>query len=275
MTALLKKLRLLPFVMALGAALFLLKGAGLVKSAEAQETGASSLQSPGMPDQMAANDPAADDNPSSSAAEVGVLTSLSKRRAQLDAQTQSIATRESLLSATESRIDGKIAQLKQLQAAIQQLLAQRDADQEKQIASLVKTYSTMKAKDAARIFDSLDDTVLVPVAQEMKPDILGPILAAMNADAAQKLTIKLANRLQLPDVPPPPAPAPQAAATPAPTLDPSALANALAPPVGAPDAATMPGAAAGAATGSPPAPVASGPQAAAPQAPAAAGTPHG
>ena len=41
----------------------------------------------------------------------------------------------------------------------------------------------MKPKDAARIFDSLNDDVLVPVAQEMKSDVLAPVLAAMNPDA--------------------------------------------------------------------------------------------
>jgi flagellar motility protein MotE (MotC chaperone) len=236
MSKLLKKIRLLPVVMALGAPLLVLKGAGLIRAAEAQDTGVSALQSSSMPDQMAANDPAADGNPSSSAAEVGVLTALSKRRAQLDAQTQSISAQSNLLAATEARIDSKIAQLKALQAAIQQLLAQRDAEQEKQVAALVKTYSTMKAKDAARIFNTLDDSVLIPVAQEMKPDILGPILASMNADAAQKLTVKLANRLQLPDAPPP-EPSPQQQSANAPTPDPSALANALAPAV---NGATMP-----------------------------------
>ena len=33
----------------------------------------------------------------------------------------------------------------------------------------------------------------------MKSDVLAPVLAAMNADAAQKLTMKLANKLALPD----------------------------------------------------------------------------
>ena len=69
-----------------------------------------------------------------------------------------------MLAATEARVDAKIAQLKSLQSQITALLAQRDAAQEKQVASLVKTYSAMKPKDAARIFDSLPDDVLVPVA---------------------------------------------------------------------------------------------------------------
>lgn len=45
-------------------------------------------------------------------------------------------------------------------------------------------------------------------------DVLAPILAKMQADAAQKLTIRLANRLNLPETPKP-APVAEAAAVPA------------------------------------------------------------
>jgi hypothetical protein len=89
----------------------------------------------------------------------------------------------------------------------------------------------MKPKDAARIFDGLSEDVLVPVAQAMKSDALAPVLAAMNPSAAQKLTVRLASRLKLPDTaeqdtqgplaanpssPPPTATASQPAAAPPP-----------------------------------------------------------
>jgi flagellar motility protein MotE (MotC chaperone) len=56
----------------------------------------------------------------------------------------------------------------------------------------------MKPARAAAIFNNLPDEVLIPVAQGMKPGDLGAILAAMNSEAAQRLTVKLANRLALP-----------------------------------------------------------------------------
>ncbi len=83
----------------------------------------------------------------------------------------------------------------------------------------------MKAKDAARIFNTLPDEVLVPVAQDMKSDVLSQILANMNSDNAKTLTVKLAGKLALPQttdaiapqaVPAPIAPGPVAALTPAP-----------------------------------------------------------
>lgn len=228
-----KIFRLLPAVMALSAALLVLKGTGLVHEASAQSAADAAVPS-AAPAQSAA-DAADDDVPSASAAEVDVLSSLAKRRAELDARTRDLDMRDNLLAATEKRVDDKIALLKQLQTQIATLLGQRDAEADKQIASLVKTYSSMKPKDAARIFEGLNDEVLIPVAQKMKSDALAPVLAAMSPGAAQKLTVKLASRLDLPKTdaaaqtpaaPPPalpqtvaqataPAPAPTSAATPA------------------------------------------------------------
>jgi flagellar motility protein MotE (MotC chaperone) len=209
-----KHARLLPAVIAVSAVLLGLKGEGLVREAWAQEQAA-------PPNDMAVlaqdtaplSKDAVDDSESSSSAEVDVLTSLAKRRAALDSREAEIGARTDLLAAAESRVDGKIATLKQLQDKIAELLGQRDVEQEKQIASLVKTYSAMKPKDAARIFNNLSDDVLIPVAQAMKSDVLAPVLAAMTPDAAQKLTVKLANRLKLPELAAPvSAPAPDAAA---------------------------------------------------------------
>jgi flagellar motility protein MotE (MotC chaperone) len=214
MKSLLKHIRLLPAVIAMSALLLGLKGEGLVRQAWAQELAAPPTDAAALAQDTAPlPKDVADDSDSSSAAEVDVLTSLAKRRAALDARQADIDARADLLAAAESRVDGKIAALKQFQDKIAELLGQRDAEQEKQLTSLVKTYSAMKAKDAARIFNNLSDEVLIPVAQAMKSDALAPILAAMTPDAAQKLTLKLANRLKLPDLAAP-ALAPDAAAAP-------------------------------------------------------------
>lgn len=212
--------RLLPAVIVLGLTLLVLKGTGIVREAEAQSAPvAAASANDGI---AAPKDAASDDTETSSAAEVDVLSSLSKRRAELDTRARAQDMRENVLAATEKRVDEKIAALKSLQMQMTALLGQRDAAQEKQVASLVKTYSSMKPKDAARIFDGLSEDVLIPVAQEMKSDALAPVLAAMSPSAAQKLTVKLASKLSLPETAtaaPPPAPAPlqaQAAATPAP-----------------------------------------------------------
>jgi len=213
MKAIRKHLRLLPAVIAMAGMLLAVKSVGFAIEARADDTAAPAQADTPAAQVPAQTDPAADDSESSSASEVDVLTSLSKRRAELDAEAQDIANRQALLQAAEQRVDGKIADLKNLQSEIEKLLGQRDAEAQKQLDALVKTYSSMKPKDAARIFNSLNDSVLLAVAGDMKPDVLAAVLAAMNPDAAQKLTVKLADKLKLPEEAAPPAAPPPVAQT--------------------------------------------------------------
>ena len=228
-------LRLLPGVVLVCGGLLVLKASGLVHAALAQE----SEQAAGAlapPPKAVNKDFAGESEEASSAAEVDVLTSLSKRRSALDAREAEVQNQSNVLAATEARVDSKIAQLKTLRTQIAALLAQRDAEQLKQIAVLVKTYGPdgMKAANAAAIFNTLPDNVLIPVAQGMKPADLGAILSKMSPDAAQKLTLKLANKLALPETAA--ALAPVAAPVPA-AATPEAQTQAAGP---APEAAAKP-----------------------------------
>lgn len=212
MKRLLRHIRLIPAVLVLGAVLLGLKGAGLIVDARAQDQPAPSAEEQRAP----SVDPAADDADASSA-QIDVLTSLAKRRAMLDARERDLDMRENLIAAAELRVEGKITDLKQLETQIEGLLVQRDDAEQKQLAGLVKTYSNMAPKDAARIFDGLNEEVLVAVAQQMKPADLAAVLGKMESEPAQKLTVKLANRLKIPNLPvASPAPVAAAAATPAP-----------------------------------------------------------
>jgi flagellar motility protein MotE (MotC chaperone) len=214
--------RLLPGVVAVGAAVFVLRAGDLVHNAYAQ---ASHDVAALTNDPVPANKDFAggEEDQVASASEVDVVNSLSKRRRELDVRDAQLTTQANMIAAAESRVDAKINQLKQLQAQITALMAQRDQAQQKQLDSLVKAYSTMKPKDAARIFNTLPDDVLVPVAHDMKSDILALVLANMNSDSAKALTVKLADRLTLPQTTPPapvvpaadPASTAPAAATPA------------------------------------------------------------
>jgi flagellar motility protein MotE (MotC chaperone) len=256
-------LRLFPAVSLTCGVLLAIKSVGLVHDARAQDamTGQLPVSQPQTETQVAlASDPTADDSEETSTAEVDVLTSLSKRRATLDAREQQLNMQENLIKAAEARVDTKILSLKQLQAQMQQLLGQRDTADQTLLNSLVKTYSSMKPADAARIFNNLDETVELNVAAGMKSDVLGAILGKMEPSAAQKLTVRLANRLKLPDPkaaaiadPNAQAAAATAATTPSPqqvaSLNPATATN----PAATPPASTPPQAA-------PTTPVATSPQ---------------
>jgi flagellar motility protein MotE (MotC chaperone) len=238
-------LRLMPAVLICGLALLAVKGIGLVRDARADAQGNVQIAAaqPAAPGENGTRqkDIAGDETETASAAEVDVLSSLARRRAELDARARDQDMRENVLAATERRIDAKIAALRQLQGQINQLLGQRDAAQEKQTASLVKTYSDMKPRDAARIFNGLSDDVLIDVAGRMKSDALAPVLAAMNAEAAQKLTLRLASRFDVPEKASLVPPAAVVAGSAAPVMMPAQPAAPMAAPqMPAPTTATSP-----------------------------------
>ena len=126
--------------------------------------------------------------------ELRVLQSLGERRGQLDSREQAIDTQSKLLTAAELKLDAKIKALTALKADLQGLVGQATTQQKEEANRLVAVYEKMKPKDAAPIMAALDDKVRLPVAAQMKPQILASILANMPPAEAKKLTEKLAER---------------------------------------------------------------------------------
>ena len=154
------------------------------------------LASPGpvAADRLAGKDPAL-----FSRSELQLLANLAERRDTLEVRAKDLDLRENLLQATEERIDDKITALKQIEDRIEGLLAKYDKQEDQQIKSLVKAYESMKAKDAARIFNRLDMEILLAVVQRMKEVKMAAVLAKMNAAKAEALTVELATRHEIPD----------------------------------------------------------------------------
>ncbi|NBN63544.1 MotE family protein [Pannonibacter tanglangensis] len=128
-----------------------------------------------------------------SAAERAVLESLGQRRRALQDQEGQIDLREKLLQATEDRVQQRVDELKALEQKIQQAVEEKRKQEESEVAALVVMYENMKPKDAARIFDRLELEILLKVVRQMKPRKMADILAKMNPEAAEKLTVAIAS----------------------------------------------------------------------------------
>ena len=135
-----------------------------------------------------------------SPAERALLERLAERRTELEARAKELEMRESLVLAAEKRLEGRIAQLKQLEAQINEPVRAKDEGEAARIKNLVTMYENMKPKDAARVFDRLDMRVLLEVATQINPRRMSDILAQMSPEAAERLTVELASRAK--DKPP-------------------------------------------------------------------------
>jgi flagellar motility protein MotE (MotC chaperone) len=125
-----------------------------------------------------------------SPAERALYEKLGERRQDLDKKQRDLDLRENLLKDAETRLQTRLDELKDIENRING----KGGEQKAKLRDIVVMYEGMNPKEAARIFDKLDQTVLVDVATVMNPRKLAPVLAAMNPDAAQRLTVELAKR---------------------------------------------------------------------------------
>jgi flagellar motility protein MotE (MotC chaperone) len=139
--------------------------------------------------------------PAMTAGERAVLESLVQRRQELEARAREIEVRENLLKASEQRIESRLAELQEAEAKLNGALKKRDDGEVAKFKNLVTMYENMKAKEAAKVFDRLEMRVLLEVVGMMNPRRMSDILALMSPDAAEKLTVEIANRSG-PDRPP-------------------------------------------------------------------------
>lgn len=130
-----------------------------------------------------------------------IYKDLSVRREGLEKREKELSQREALLKAGERELEQKLRELTVIRNEIEGLLKKQSEEEAGRLDSLVKIYEGMKAKDAARIFNTLDMDVLIKVMTNMSERKTAPILAEMDADRARSVTILMAQQQQMPGLP--------------------------------------------------------------------------
>lgn len=133
--------------------------------------------------------------------EIRLLQELAERRDLLDKRKRELDQRSVLLKAAEQRIVEKQEEFKKIRVEIKGLLDIKEKEESERLNRLVGIYSNMKPKDAATIFNELDMAVLLDVMKSTNARKVAPIIAAMDAERARKLTQQLAEHRVAPPVP--------------------------------------------------------------------------
>jgi flagellar motility protein MotE (MotC chaperone) len=130
----------------------------------------------------------------SSPAERALLERLQERRQEIEARARELEIRDGMLKAAEMRLEARLTELKEMEARVNASMQAKDDQDNARFKGLVTMYENMKAKDAAKIFDRLDIGILVQMSNLINPRKMSDILGLMSAEAAERLTVELANR---------------------------------------------------------------------------------
>ena len=123
--------------------------------------------------------------------EIMILQELAERRETLDLRSKEIDRKAIQLKVAEDEIDKKIKQLQDYEQRLKKLTIDYNQEEKEKISSLAKLYINMKPKDAARIFNTLDMSILIPLLKEMKPSTTSAILSQMDSERVKEITSEL------------------------------------------------------------------------------------
>ncbi len=129
-----------------------------------------------------------------SASERAILERLQSRRQELEARAREIDIRESLLKAAEKRVEARVEELKAVESRITTASQQKSEADTARFKGIITMYEGMKPKDAAKVFDHLEMTVLFEIASQIAPRKMADILGLMSTEAAERLTVEMARR---------------------------------------------------------------------------------
>jgi flagellar motility protein MotE (MotC chaperone) len=129
-----------------------------------------------------------------SASERAILERLQSRRQELEARAREIEIRESLLKSAEKRIESKVEEIKAVESRISTASGLKSEIDAARFKGIITMYEGMKPKDAAKVFDRLEMSVLFEIASQIAPRKMSDILGLMQAEAAERLTVEMARR---------------------------------------------------------------------------------
>ena len=129
-----------------------------------------------------------------SPSERAILERLQARRQELEARAREVDIRESLLKAAEKRIESKVEEMKAVESRISTATGQKAENDAARFKGIITMYEGMKPKDAAKVFDRLEMSVLFEIASQIAPRKMSDILGLMQAEAAERLTVEMARR---------------------------------------------------------------------------------
>jgi flagellar motility protein MotE (MotC chaperone) len=129
-----------------------------------------------------------------SASERAILERLQSRRQELEARAREIDIRENLLKAAEKKAESRVEELKGVESRIATATEQKTESDAARFKGIITMYESMKPKDAAKVFDRLEMSVLYQIASQIAPRKMSDILGLMQPEAAERLTTEMARR---------------------------------------------------------------------------------
>jgi len=122
------------------------------------------------------------------------LSVIQQKENDLRKKEELLNEKEERLARIEKEVEQKTKELLIIQKEIQSFRNEKQDSQNNKVRSLAKIYGTMKAKEAAKLMENLDDKLVMGIISIMTPDEAAAILSLMEIKKAAKISEALSGR---------------------------------------------------------------------------------
>ena len=120
--------------------------------------------------------------------EVARAGSLSEQWEKLNHKEQELRRREKSLHELEQELDKKLARQEELKNRLEEIIQEARVLKDNKIKHLVDVYSNMQPEQAAKVLETLDQSIAVKILAGMRGRTAGEILSFVQAEKAASLS---------------------------------------------------------------------------------------
>ena len=126
-----------------------------------------------------------------------IYNTILEEKEKLARKEEELNAREQRLKKIEEDIDYKMKKLENFKTSLQKFMDdvrnERSSEKEKNLKQLVKTIQSMKARDAAKLINSMEEDLVVDIFVRMKGANAGKVLAFIPPEKGAQISRRIAN----------------------------------------------------------------------------------
>ena len=123
-----------------------------------------------------------------------MIETIERKNRELKKREEEILLKEEQLKFLEAKILSDLDRIENALARSQELLGIQNERVVKNIKALVKAYSAMKPKEAAKLLEAVDEELAIQIISGMKGKVAGKVLSQLNVKVAKSISEKLAGK---------------------------------------------------------------------------------
>lgn len=125
---------------------------------------------------------------SAESSELDHLQKLNERKKELDAREEELNRMESELQVQKVELEKRLKELEEMRSKISSILEDRVKVDEQKVDTLVQMYTNMKAPQAAKVFETMDEDLAIEILGRMKKKNAADIMNLLKPEKAQILS---------------------------------------------------------------------------------------